>query len=278
MPLRRRWSIIGVWAAVLMAWPVSAQDNIYGGYGPGVAMASAGRADGRWFVEDPWIATRNKLLRCCPAVSIGTCAARSIGRLPDRYSLRIKRLGRIDGQRFGFLRYRRETLFRDPAFAGVDPDAQPYFSCRASRTLIVKDLGPDRLQVVWEGLQDELSHRLSTIELHDIGPDTILAFTYCVDGTGGCWQELFVKSADAPWRPLEKDESWTAVYADLPAGFSLHKSGSIDFATMTWARAMAREDDPNCCPSGAINMKLAIRNGRLSIQSHEFVIEAEARE
>jgi len=263
--------ILAVLWAVLVAVPAVAQDNVFGGYGPGAAAAEEGRANGRWFVGDPTTVARAELTRCCPTVSIEPCAVENTGRLPDRYSLLITRLGIVETKPLSMFRYRRETLFQDPAFAGVDRERQPYFSCRASRVLLVDETANDRYRLVWEGWQDELSHRLAEVGLHRLANSYVLAFTYCVDGTGGCWQELFIKTSVAAWRPLEKDDTWASVYAGMPDGFTLHKSPLIDFDSMTWDRTMATVNDPNCCPSGSIKMKLIIRDGRLSILSHEYV-------
>jgi hypothetical protein len=247
-----------------------AQENVYGGYGPGAAFAEEGRATGRWFIDETANKTRAELTRCCPIVSIDLCAVADTGRLPDRYSLKIQPLGAVNSEPVLMFRYRRETLFQDPAFAGVDAERQPYFPCRSSRVLLVRETATDLYELLWEGWQDEQYYRLAKAELHGRDVGDILAFTYCVAGTGGCWQEFFLKTATAPWRPLEKDDTWASVYADMPEGYSLHKSPTIDFTSMTWDRAMATRDDPNCCPSGTIKMTLVIRDGRLSVRSHEY--------
>ncbi len=266
-----RLLLLTMLGSLMFAVPAGAQNNVYGGYGPGAAMADDGRAIGRWFVDEPTTATRAELTRCCPIVSIDQCAVENTGRLPDRYSLVIARLGVVGDGPLSMFRYRRETLFQDPAFAGVDRDRQPYFSCRASRVLLVHETADDRYRLVWEGWQDERFYRLADVEIHSRDTNHVLAFTYCVNGTGGCWQELFIKTSAAVWRPLEKDDTWAIVYAGMPEGYTLHKSPVVDFKTMTWDRAMATFDDPNCCPSGTIRMKLAIRDGRLSILSHEYI-------
>jgi len=258
-------------ASLTFSLLASAQTNVYGGYGVGAAAAESGRAFGRWFGDETATRTRADLTRCCPTVSIESCAVADTGHLPDRYSLVISQLGLVGGRSLSIFRYRRETLFRDPAFAGVDRERQPYFPCRASRVLLVHEISDEQYRVIWEGWQDELSFRLADVVLHRGDAGHILAFTYCVDGTGGCWQELFIKTTAEPWRPLEKDGSWDSVYAGLPDGYSLHKSPAIDLEAMTWDRAMATVNDPNCCPSGAIKMKLAIRNSRLSILSYDYI-------
>lgn len=260
---------------LISAWPVPAQDNVYGGYGPGAAMAPDGRADGRWFEDEPRYAMRDELVRCCPPVSIGTCAPNDAGKLPDRYSLRITRLGDVNARPLRLFQYRRETLFRDPAFTEIDPDWLSHFVCRASRVLVVHEIEPGRFRIVWEGWQDELSFRLEDVEFQSGDAGDIIAFTYCVVGTGGCWQEMFYKLSGGPWRPLEKDETWASVYAGIPEGFSLHKSAPIDLGAMTWTRSIAREDDPNCCPSGVIAMKLSVLSGRLSVVSYDYVISTD---
>jgi hypothetical protein len=261
-------------ATVLIAGGVAAHDHTYGGYGPGATFTEDGGAVGQWFPHASATVPRKALTRCCPPVSIETCAIANVPQLPDRYSLKIDRLGVVGDQPLLMFRYRRETLFQDPAFAGADPERHPYFPCRASRVLLVREMAPDQYHVLWEGTMDEQYFRLAKVELQGGGAGDILAFTYCVSGTGGCWQELFFKTATTPWRPLEKDGTWTTVYAGMPAGYSLHKSPTIDLETMTWDRAMATQDDPNCCPSGTIKMKLGINAGRLSILSHEYAVRS----
>lgn len=102
----------------------------------------------------------------------------------------------------------------------------------------------------------------------------VIHISYYSGGTGGTDDEMYLLSRQEKWIPLMWDESWSAVIDNLPSGFRLHKSAPIDFRTMHWGRSISTDADPNCCPSGVIDIKLSIKEDRLHVDNYRYRLAA----
>lgn len=256
--------LLGALTIGASAQAVHAQQNVYGAYGPGLTAAKRGHAPGRWISGPARPEPLSGLSADCQRIRLELCETDLGSAISDRCSIQtVKLRGNLM-----MVRTRRVAQVLDTVPA--DKSAST-FACRASVVRLALQEGSDHYRLLWEGQQDEEFYVLDHIATAVHPEGTILGFTYCQTGTGGCWQELYISEDGVAWGPLEKDKSWAAVYGGMPRGYRLHKSPLIDLSALTWKRAMARRDDPNCCPSGHISMKLAIRNGRLAIVDYRYV-------
>jgi len=177
-------------------------------------------------------------------------------------------LGTFGGEDYVVVRYLRETVMDEGAPYGP-------FTCGTDEVALAALSGDGRARVVWRDATDRVAYFISSVDLHRTpGGERVLSITYCLNGTGGCAQGLLIWDGNA-WRRLERDDSWDAAYRTLPAGYRRHKSAAIDLEALTWRESLAGPGDPNCCPSGYIDFRLAIIGGKLAVKSYDIAVPEE---
>lgn len=92
----------------------------------------------------------------------------------------------------------------------------------------------------------------------------LLGVTFCLNGTGGCWQE-FLSRRNGRWREVE--EAWRAQLPDLRDG-RMGKGAGVALETLTGSYGFYAPDDPNCCPSRELRVILDFRRDSLVLVRH----------
>lgn len=63
----------------------------------------------------------------------------------------------------------------------------------------------------------------------------------------------------------------TAIKEAVPKGYGVWKDGGLNFTTMTFFHAIWKPGDANCCPTGgAIDLRLSLEKGKLSVVSSRY--------
>lgn len=239
--------------------------------GPGAAFASeddtpSGRVG--TLVVAPPVQDVDALTQSCPAPPPEPCGYHYPVLSRTCKVEDTQELGWFGGDDYLLVRYLRETVFDEGAPYGA-------FTCGSDEIALAAVAGGNKARVVWRDATERTFHFIAAAGLHRTpGGHHVLSVLYCLNGTGGCAQGLLIWSGDA-WRKLERDDSWQAVYRHLPEGYRLHKSPEIDLETLTWEQHLAGPGDPNCCPSGRIEFRLAIVDGRLAVKSYRIVVPGE---
>lgn len=218
------------------------------------------------FVDDAASQPADALTGRCPVPPPDGACTYNYPRLRETCEVRdTAKLGRFGEDRYIVARYLRTTVF--DGGAGGEP-----FACGADEIVLAALSGDGRARVVWRDATERSFWFISSASLVTTpGGERILAVLYCVNGTGGCAQGMLIWVGEA-WQQLERDDSWAPVYRDLPAGYRPHKSPEIDLGELTWEQHLAHRDDANCCPSGRIDFRLAIVDGKLAVKSYRIVV------
>ena len=106
-------------------------------------------------------------------------------------------------------------------------------------------------------VESEEIARFEKVAVRPAGGQRVLDILSCVNGTGGCAQELFAWRSGAllPIATNYRD----AFNRKLPPGLTTYKSPSIDLKTMTIRGGGWRDGkDPNCCPSISMQCKVSL--------------------
>lgn len=224
------------------------------------------------FVEDSSSQPLDALTGQCPTPPPGLC---EYGYPVLARTCTVKgtsELGAFGGTRYVAIRYLRETTMDE----GI-----PYgpFKCGSDEIVLAALSGDGKARIIWRDATEREFVFISSAKLVVTpGGESVLSVLYCLNGTGGCTQGMLIWAGEG-WQRLERDDSWQIVYRNLPDGYRLHKSPEIDLANLTWVQHLARRDDANCCPSGRIEFKLAIADGKLTVKSYRVVApEPEATE
>lgn len=216
------------------------------------------------FVVDSAAQDVDTLTQSCPPPQPGLCAYDYpvLGGTCEVEEAR--ELGGFGDARYLVIRYLRETTFDEGPVYGP-------FKCGSDEIVLAALSGGGKARILWRDATERTFVFISSAKLV-VTPsgESVLSVLYCLNGTGGCAQGMLVWHVGA-WRKLERDDSWRTVYRNLPAGYRPHKSPEIDLANLTWEQNLARRDDANCCPSGRIEFKLAIVDGKLSVKSYRIV-------
>jgi len=91
----------------------------------------------------------------------------------------------------------------------------------------------------------------------------LLSVMRCLNGTGGCVQEIVNRHVDGRWFPVR--QAWLD---QLPAGFSgrIRHGVRIDPRTLRAEGGFYGDADPNCCPSETLAADLALRADMLVLR------------
>jgi hypothetical protein len=100
---------------------------------------------------------------------------------------------------------------------------------------------------------------------------TLLSVMSCVNGTGGCSQEFLHRHNDGRWFPVR--QAWLN---QLPPGFNgrIRHGVRIDPNTLRGDAGFYGDDDPNCCPSQELIVRLALHNDALVLIGQPLVRQA----
>lgn len=220
------------------------------------------------FVDDPAPQSAEALTQECPAPPPGPCGYNYPVLHRACAVSEASGLGAFGGEEYVVVRYLHEATFDEGAPYGQ-------FSCGTDEVVLAALSGDGRARVVWRDATERTFVFISSVDLHTTATgESVLAVLYCMNGTGGCFEGMLIWAGDA-WRRLERDDSWDAVYRNLPAGYRRHKSPRMDLESLTWEEHLAHQDDANCCPSGRIHFRLAIVDWKLAVESYDITVPEE---
>jgi hypothetical protein len=113
--------------------------------------------------------------------------------------------------------------------------------------------------------------RSITPEVARVDDGTLLSVMSCVNGTGGCSQEFLHRHNDGRWFPVR--QAWLD---QLPPGFKgrIKHGVRIDPNTLRGDAGFYGDDDPNCCPSQELIVRLALHNDALVLIGQPLVQQA----
>jgi hypothetical protein len=125
--------------------------------------------------------------------------------------------------------------------------------------------------ILWQGDTGEYPHgALEDVRLLGYKTQLILEFEFFTGGTAGFWEDYYTYS-DGTLIPININFG-EEVAKLIPKGYSNHRT-RINFKSMTAVLYLATKEDPNCCPSGRLELKIAIRNNELVCLSGKFISE-----
>lgn len=249
----------------LMASPALSQDNVYGGYSderkteeaatPSILMQM--NADQKKTLAD---------YSSCPAMK-SECALCTPDRCDDMpappCASHMSEFGKIADITYLFVHFKIDTSAQEES-----KENAPYSICESDESgwILEKTNNGSIIPI----LQLPPERNGIDVQLHDAKGRSVLAISRCSIGTGGCVDELYILSEKKTWMPLQRDESWNALYDNLPKNYQPHKTVPIDFKTMHWDRAISTDNDANCCPSGEISIDLSIQKDQLHVEKYEY--------
>ena len=146
-------------------------------------------------------------------------------------------------------------------YSAPSPDADRYEL--VSEVLYERrDQGP--VKPLWLYQQDSSLARIESVNVVRLGKRVIVDVFCCLNGTGGCYNEMVEWNAGKGAVPFAADYRH-AFDAALPKGYATYKSPSIDFKQMTISGFGWQAHDANCCPT--LEMHCAI-----SVKDNQFVL------
>ncbi len=127
--------------------------------------------------------------------------------------------------------------------------------------LAVVEASGSGYRVVWRNPVDTRFHALETDVVAAVGDATIVSYSLCLGGTGGCTPQFLIRDG-AGWGIVE--QPYLGDLAALaPEGWSLHKGRRVDLGSMAGVQPLMGPDDGNCCPTGEIAFALALQGRSL---------------
>lgn len=203
--------------------------------------------------------TRDQLRRECPASidSIARALVEDQRATPYRCTIdTLYTLPRADDQTWVGVQY--TLLHPDSTSKVVEIVASALYAARSAQQ-------PFRLQ--WIGAQfPELVRSIYPELVRRPDGSAFVGITYCINGTGGCWQE-YLSRRRGRWFTIT--EAWRRQLPALPGG-RVGKGEGVDLATLVGRYGFYADDDANCCPSRELLIHLVLRRDSLFLVRHEL--------
>lgn len=139
------------------------------------------------------------------------------------------------------------------------------WTCESDAALLLDVSDSSRVVPLWQDATERTFEFIREARLAKHDGAAILDIQYCLNGTGGCFDNLLI-GRRGKWDFLRRDSTWSAVYAQLPAGYRTHKSPPIDIEHLTWEQNIAGPHDANCCASGRLHLQLGLIEDHLSVK------------
>ncbi|MCI0430387.1 MAG: LppP/LprE family lipoprotein [Rhodospirillales bacterium] len=120
---------------------------------------------------------------------------------------------------------------------------------------------PGQVRAVWHRRFETAFERSVTPEIAPTSQGTVLlSVMTCLSGTGGCGQVFLQRRSDGKWFPVTQD--WSD---QLPPGFAdrIRHGVRIDPGTLEGEAGFYADQDPNCCPSQRLAVRLRLRGDAL---------------
>jgi hypothetical protein len=131
--------------------------------------------------------------------------------------------------------------------------------------VLFEPAGAGQVRPVWHGRfvtrGDDVVWRSVTPEAARDGKGGVLVSVMsCVNGTGGCSQDFLRRDAGGRWTAVR--QTWLD---QLPPGFEgrIRHGVRIEPASLRGEAGFYADDDPNCCPSQLLSVRLALRGDAL---------------
>lgn len=176
----------------------------------------------------------------------------------------IDSLGSDGGSNLQLVRYLSSVTYQE---SGTET-----WTCESDAAVLLDVSVEARAIPVWHDATERTFEYIRGGRIAEHGGAEILAVQYCLNGTGGCYDNLLLRREDN-WRFLRRDSTWGSVYAQLPAGYQIHKSPGIDVENLTWEQHLAGPHDANCCPSGRLFLELGLVDSLLTVKKARLEAE-----
>lgn len=178
--------------------------------------------------------------------------------------LRYVSLGRVADAAWSYALYRHTSVYRFPG------SSEPDTVSELELVLLTAPLqGPDRLVAIAHTRQDftGIADISATLANHPAG--VLLGVRFCINGTGGCWQE-FVHRVGAEWRELADPRGLLVTelqHMGALTGSAGPRLGAphIDTSALRGRAALYDPEDSNCCPSRRVEFQLELTNQGLHL-------------
>ena len=179
------------------------------------------------------------------------------------------------GSRWSYVVQRHTTVYRFRDSAGVaKPDTMIEIE-----TILFSARDPRLLTAIVHAREEEQMIRSITPDVADRPGERLVSVEFCVNGTGGCWQEFWRGDVEG-WSPIA-DPIAVIQPRVLQAfnGDSSHQTRSprIDVRTLRGVAQIAARGDGNCCPSHRAEFQLAFDADRLGFRVVQFRVVANDR-
>jgi len=120
----------------------------------------------------------------------------------------------------------------------------------------------DRLTAIAHVREDYAQIADISVALAGHRQGALLGARFCLNGTGGCWQE-FLQQRDSLWHELP--DPYALLSAELRRAGVLHESGgprlampNIDIKSLRGTSALYESGDANCCPARRVHFQLEL--------------------
>ncbi len=218
--------------------------------------------------QRPYDAAEGFLVR--PATSLETARTRCLTDLmpslvaaDDLISCRVTEfvtMDTADASWWAAARYRRRALDRGVGVSDtVDLDE-----------VVLLAISPHQgvARPIWHTIRDRSIELIDGIRWARRRAGLLVAVEVCLNGTGGCYDQMLVEYGGDHWAGVA-DDFVQDLARRAPAGFSLHKGRRLDLETLTGEQPIATRDDPNCCPSGMMRFTVWLDGRHLRLVKAE---------
>ncbi len=134
---------------------------------------------------------------------------------------------------------------------------------RPVATLVLYEVaaGSASATALWARRLDGIDEYFDGVSLARVNHRPVVRVSTCLEGTGGCADTLYLWK---PGRLVEADGNLRAdVERQLPAGYELRAAPAADADLARLHGGAWLKDDPQCCPSAALECRLQLDGDRL---------------
>jgi len=133
------------------------------------------------------------------------------------------------------------------------------------------------VEAVWTDVIEVYGEKeaVTGMKLHHSRLGDFLEVKYYSGGTAGAWSEFFIRRGDK-WVYLQQDLDGDAAKC-LPKDYGI-QAKNVDLENERVEVFTPNDNDPNCCPSGKIDLKLSVSGDRLLGKECKFSKKAQSQD
>ncbi|GLH69397.1 hypothetical protein GETHPA_09300 [Geothrix rubra] len=144
------------------------------------------------------------------------------------------------------------------SFRESDYTERHQFSCLVQR--------PSNL-MLWHDFVSSPDNSLESVRVLHSEKRTILEMKFFTGGTAGFWEE-YLEYSNGKLKPI-RESFVSEIKPHIPEGFSIRRV-VVDIEALTAIIHLASRTDPNCCPSGQLNVTLTLKDDDLHLVNSTF--------